>query len=475
MVKVLVFIFLLCLVFQSGKADVCSFYQDDPQPLITPGKADAAISQKRKNEFYRIQVKAEPSLTTDLRALEKQCHQTNLVIEKHDGLFKYLSEPITNYNEAIRQLRLVHAYQGFKNSFIVSYRNGFRIDADGSQSTVQYLEKEKKVDLKKVSVNKPVNKPRAVGSKNTVNAKSIKERIWNVMSMPFKQYNQCEILSILSLLLLNFTIIVGLLLIHYLYVKRRGGHHQKLKELYAECLAGFVFDKSTDPSIPMSLLKVNTRFQKDLLIQEMMSIIHNMGNGAEERMMMLYYKLELQHHSIYKLNSRKWFLKIAAMHELAIFKVSEVADSVAAYIDHKNQILKQEALRCMVRLKPHHPFETLLDHEDEAIREHVIRAIGEMHLTQYSEALMMSFNKEQRKIQLVILDTMCKLADTLLLNFLSDIVLKNNDMEIRLKAATALVNIGSLGLTRMEVLLLNQDKDIAAIYKQVTDKPTKSE
>lgn len=485
----LFFVFLLCLVFQSEEANANSFYQDDPQFQINPGRADVPIhqanhkliQQKDKNVFYRIQVKAEPTMTADLNMLEKQSHQTSLVIEKHKGLFKYLSVPIANHHDAIDQLKLVHTYRGFENSFIVIYRNGFRISADGSQSAVQYLEKEKTVNSKMAPVDKPagsklvyisspIRKPLSVKSKSSV-LSTATEKILGVMKLPFINYNHYTILLILFMLMLNFAFIAVLLLIHRIYIQRKENNYQRLKDLYAESLAGFVFDELTDPPVPEALLNANTRFQKNLLIQEMISVIHNIGSGAEAKMKALYYKLELQHHSIRKLNSRKWVLKIPAMHELAVFNVSEAADSVEGYIYHKNQILKHEALRCLVRLKPHNPFETLLNNADEVVRESVIRAIGEMHLTDYCEPLMISYDKENKKNQIIILDAMSKLGDPALLDFLSDIVLKNNDIEIRLRAASALINIGSLGLMRMQVLLLNQDKDIETIYNHVTAKP----
>lgn len=483
MVKVVSFVFLLYLIFQSAAVNANSFYQDNPEFQINPGAADAPVPQNKKGALYRIQVKAEPAMTTDLKLLAKQCHQTNLVVEKHKGLFKYLSEPIANQHNAIQQLRLIHTYRGFENSFIVIYRNGLRINADGSQSEVQYVLNEKTDDLKKVSVHKLkgakfvsvkklVSRPLAVNAKISVaQAKTTKEKILRVVNLPFNQYKQCEVLLILTTLLLNFAMIALFLWMHHLYIKNRVRNLQKLKELYAESLAGFLLDKSIDPTIPVALLNVNTDFQKNLLIQEMMYVIQNIGNGAEERMKALYYKLELQHHSIHKLNSRNWILKVPAMHELAVFHVSEAADSVEKYIYHKNQIIKQEAIRCLVRLTPPDQLETFLNYQDKAVHKSVIQIIGELHLNQYCEPLMLLYSKENKSVQLIILDAMCKLGDTLLLNFLSDIVLKDNDMEIRLKAATALVNIGSLGLMRMQVLLLNQDKDIEAIYNQVTVKP----
>lgn len=482
------FVFFLCLIFQSVEVNADCFYKGDPQLQINPGKADVSIQepehdlirQKDKDVFYRIQFKAEPVKESDLKVLEKQSHQSILVIEKHKGLFKYLSEPISSHYEAIRQLKLVRTYRGFENSFIVIYRNGFRINADGSQSVVQYLGKENAIDLKKVSVNKlpnsklvsenkPVRKIR--GIQYGAITSTIKEKVMRVAKMPFINYNRCTILLIFSMLVLNFAFIAMLLLIHHIYIKRKERNHQELKKLYAEALTDFIIDRSIDPAIPVPLLKVNTYFKKNLLIQEMINAIHNSNDDTEEKVKALYYKLELQHHSIRKLNSRKLILQVSAMRELSVFNVSEANDRVEAFLNHKNQILRQEALLCLLRLKPDNSFEQLLNHPDETIRESIICAIGEMHLTNYCEQLIVSYKKENKKNQLSILDTMCKLGDPKLLDFLSDIVLKDADMEKRLQAAKALVNIDSLGLMRMQVLLLTQDKDIEIIYKQVTAKP----
>lgn len=422
--------FLLCLIFQSEGVNANAVFQDDPQFQINPGKADVAIPHKDKEVAYRIQVKAEPSMKSDLNLLKRKSHQSGLVIEKHNGLYKYLTAPIANHHEAIQQLKLIQTYHGFENSFIVVYRNEFRINADGSQSVVQYVGKEKsdvskKRDVNKptpsvlVSVNKTMEKPLPVKSEK-VALPTIKEKILGVVGLPFTHYSGCTVLSILSMLLLNFACIAVLLLIYRSYIKRKERNHEKLKDVYAECLAGFICDASMDPPIPEPLLNIRTRFQKNLFLQVMMIVLHNMDNGADERIKALYYKLELQYHSIRKLKRRKLVLKVSAMRELAAFNVSEAAEDIEKYIYHKNRILRQEAIRCLA--------------------------------------------------QPVILEAMLKLGgDTQLLNLLSDIVLKSNDMEIRLQAAKALVNIGPLGVKRMQILLLNQDKDIETIYKLVTD------
>jgi len=90
-----------------------------------------------------------------------------------------------------------------------------------------------------------------------------------------------------------------------------------------------------------------------------------------------------------------------------------------------------------------------------------------MYLREYSSRLITVFNDEHEQIQLLILQTMGKLEDPSLLNFLSDLVLFNSFMKIRMEAANALINIGPQGLTRMQTLLLKQDSDISYIYHQI--------
>jgi hypothetical protein len=120
------------------------------------------------------------------------------------------------------------------------------------------------------------------------------------------------------------------------------------------------------------------------------------------------------------------------------------------------------------RLEASEYFDELLKHADKGVRMSVIEAIGDMHLTRFSTRLISIFNNEHEKLKLIILQTMEKLEDPDLLNFLSDIVLFNLSMNIRLLAAKALTSIGPLGIARMQTLLLNKDSEISYIYNQIS-------
>jgi HEAT repeat protein len=112
-------------------------------------------------------------------------------------------------------------------------------------------------------------------------------------------------------------------------------------------------------------------------------------------------------------------------------------------------------------------FDKLLRHSSGEVKACVIKAIGEMHLAPYTTRLIPIFNDEHEDLQLLILQSIGKLEDPSSLNFLSDIVLFNTSMKIRMEAAKALVNTGPQGLTRLQTLLLNQDRDISYIYHQI--------
>ena len=613
LIKVLFFVFVSGWILPSEVVYAGTGFQDDPRFSLNPGMSDTPIRRiKHKivksssaHTDYRIQVLAEPTLSSDLKRVEKQSHQPLLEIEKHKGLFKYVSAPIKNRGDALHLLHNIRSYEGFENSFIVTYHNGFRLNADGTLSAVQYQGLDNRKEVTKPNVVEPIKKdtlkkelrvtvpayiphehavirvksigrrhildtltpvqqyeedsiandsldpqqllkkikgPEHLGSGvipiDTLNARrslfsSTSERILQELELPFFNRNLLVIFFVLIMLLLNFLLIAAFLLINRSFIKRRIRNDHKYRILYAENLAGYIFDESANPQIPEPFIHADTDFKKDILIQEMISVIHNVAGDAEEKITALYYKLELHHYSIQKLNNRKWYIKALAMRELAAFNVSEAAAKVETYIHHKQQILQQEAILCLVRLSPNHPFgfldhykgvftrwaqlntyatvknykldipefskwfmsvnpsvvqfavdmvsanrqteatlgfEKLLNHSDEGVRESVVKAIGEMQLTNFSENLILLFARENFKMKRLILQTMGKLGDVILLNFLSDTVLKNNDLAIRLQAAKSLVEVGPLGLMRMQILLLNQDKDVQMIYNHVTDK-----
>ena len=327
-----------------------------------------------------------------------------------------------------------------------------------------------------------------------------------------------------------FLLLVLLLVISYLIKNKKLRDSLSLRELYAEELAKYWFDPSEKSQVSELFKEANNGFRKDLLISEMIAMLNTLSETSGNKIRELYYKLQLDFYSFEKLHNRKWNIRAMGIHELAAFNAFNEADSIEEFINHPHPILRREAITAIVRLRPSDPlgfldrlrvpftkrdqlnaiavlkkhhlnvpdfsrwfdsydpvvvvfavemvcqfrqieasnnFDKLLHHSCEEVRLSVIKAIGDMYLREYSSRLISIFNDEHENIQLLILQTMGKLEDLSVLNFLSDLVLLNSSMKIRMEAANALINIGSQGLTRMQTLLLKQDSDISYIYHQL--------
>jgi HEAT repeat protein len=360
-----------------------------------------------------------------------------------------------------------------------------------------------------------------------------KKNIFQVKTIDTNQYNLPKLLLFVLIFFTSCFLLLVLFLIisHFLKAKKRRDA-LALSELYAEELARYWSDPSDNAHIPELFKEAKTVFRKDLLISEMIKMLKTLSETSGNRFRELYFKLQLDLYSFEKLQNRKWNIQAMGIHELAAFNALKEADSIEAFINHPHPVLRHEAISAIVRLRPSDPFgffdrlnvtftkidqlnafavlkkyhlqvpefsrwfdandpnvvvfavemvcqyrqtgateyfDKLLRHSYEEVRMSVIKAIGEMGLKEYSTMLIPVFNNECEQIQLLIMQTMGKLEDLALLNFLSDLVLFNSSMKIRMEAAKALINIGPQGLTRMQTLLLKQDSDIRYIYHQIVE------
>jgi HEAT repeat protein len=338
------------------------------------------------------------------------------------------------------------------------------------------------------------------------------------------------LLFVLIFFALCFLLLVLFLIISHLLKIKKRRNALALNELYAEELAKYWSEPSDNAQVPELFKEANTDFRKDLLISEMITMLNTLSEVSGNKFRELYFKLQLDFYSFEKLQNRKWNIQAMGIHELAAFNAFNEVDSVEEFVNHPHPVLRHEAISAIVRLRPSDPFgfldrrrvpftkrdqlnaiavlkkhhlqvpnfsrwfdaydpnvvvfavemvcqfrqteatdhfDKLLRHAYEEVRMSVIKAIGEMGLKEYSTRLIPVFNDEHEQIQLLILQAMGKLEDFSLLNFLSDLVLFNSSMKIRMEAAKALINIGPQGLTRMQTLLLKQDSDIRYIYHQI--------
>jgi len=302
------------------------------------------------------------------------------------------------------------------------------------------------------------------------------------------------------------------------------------KELYAEKLAEYWIDEKDNGLIPSEFIEMSKDYQKDVLIHEIISLLYNLPEESANKIKELYFRLKLDSCSFQRLKNRHWNIKAQGIHELASLDARNEVIFIEDFINDKHPVLRHEAISALVRLRPEDPFSfldklkgnftkwdqinviaiikkfqivlpdfsrwfdaenpsvvllavemikhykqtdnieklgKLLKYPNEEVRLSVIHTIGELKLNRLADQLFEIFDDEPEYVKLLIIQAVGKLDDVLVLNFLSDVVLLNKVMKVRLEAAHALVKIGSAGIIRLETLLMNEDSDIRYIYEQI--------
>lgn len=338
------------------------------------------------------------------------------------------------------------------------------------------------------------------------------------------------VIIILILFSLGF-LVLGLLLILNVFRKMEKSEESiVIGELYAEQLAVYLNDQRENTSVPELIKAASTSFQKDILISEIIDFYSMLPPDSGNKIRDLYFELELDYYSFLKLSNEKWNVQAKGIYELSSMDARNEVDSIGEFINHPHPVVRHEAIAASVKLCINDPFgfldrltaaltkrdkinaytllwkqkyaipdfsrwfdspnpfvvqfaiemvsmnrqydwverfDKLMHHSNEEVRESVIKAIGDLYLTRYSNRLIALFDDEHLRLQLFILQTMGRLEDPTLLNFLSDTVQFHPFMDIRLEAAKALVNMGPQGLARMQTLILKEDHDITYIYNQI--------
>jgi hypothetical protein len=545
-----------------GSNTACFFQSVSPSFQATPVTKDSILKVVPQNQSgeksYRVQVCALRNKQQDINVLEKACGQSKLIVEEGDGYYKYVTIPFSVYSDVLRTAQEVKSMPGFEGSFIVLYLNGKRIKplflSKNMQvprpvrtiSTSSQLEK-KPVKQNILSTTIPAKKqiltsvqhPVIDSAKTKINTTIpftpvvVDNKMNNVQANTVytNQYIPPKLLLFVLIFFAScFLLLVLFLIISCILKIKRRNDALAFSELYADELAKYCSDPSENTPVPELFKEASVGFKKDLLMNEMITILNTLSEAKENKIRELFFKLQLDFYSFGKLQNRKWNIQAKGIHELAAFNAFNEADSIEAFINHPHSVLRHEAISAMVMLRPSDPFgfldrlrvpftkkdqlnaisvlkkhhleapdfsrwfdvldphvvvfaiemvcqfrqtdatdhfDKLLHHSYEEVRLSVIKAIGEMGLKEYSTRLISVFNEEYEHIQLLILQAMDKLEDLSLLNFLSDLVLFNSSLKIRMEAAKALIHIGPSGLTRMQTLLLKEDSDIRYIYHQI--------
>ncbi len=162
-----------------------------------------------------------------------------------------------------------------------------------------------------------------------------------------------KILVVILLYLLISIVLLfsGVLIIRQVKSKRRK-NHMEIKNLYQEQLAGFLFDDEVER---IEFKGIGNEVNRQILIDEIMDLHHNLHGEAAGKLKDLYFNLGLHKDSLKKVYQRRWDKRSKGCRELAQMDVKDANERISKYIHSKNPILRMEAQVAMVKLSDEDP------------------------------------------------------------------------------------------------------------------------
>jgi N-acetylmuramoyl-L-alanine amidase len=111
------------------------FVEPSPEPVVKPEVKPKAekpvVSRKDQGIYYTIQIAASP---TDLGTGNKKFNGVkNVGMYKHNGMYKYTAGKEIDYKAALTLLAELKK-KGFRDAFIIAFRDGERIPADEARA-----------------------------------------------------------------------------------------------------------------------------------------------------------------------------------------------------------------------------------------------------------------------------------------------------------------------------------------------------
>lgn len=157
---------------------------------------------------------------------------------------------------------------------------------------------------------------------------------------------------ILLYLLISIVLLFSGVLIIRQVKSRRRKNHMEIKNLYQEQLAGFLFDDEVER---IEFKGIGNEVNRQILIDEIMDLHHNLHGEAAGKLKDLYFNLGLHKDSLKKVYQRRWDKRSKGCRELAQMDVKDANERINKYIHSKNPILRMEAQVAMVKLSDEDP------------------------------------------------------------------------------------------------------------------------
>jgi hypothetical protein len=309
-----------------------------------------------------------------------------------------------------------------------------------------------------------------------------------------------------------------------------------LSEKYQNLLAEYVCYDDASSAIPEEIRKIgNDRLKRSVLISQIIRLNKNLFGVAKERLRDLFMKLNLNEDSVRYVKNPKWHIQAKGFRQLAQMNITDANNLIEDKLNSENEILSFEAQLAMVQLNHDAPFSflgkikkyfplwnqlniqilinsnnikvpefsgwlksannnvvvfalrmirifqqqkafadiiPLLNHIDAEVKNNSIITLGRLGLNEASLFLKNIYSGSADKTKILILKALQNLPDESNIKFLGDALL-DNDNNIKIEAAKALLCIGELGRNKLQFTRMSaqvDNADIVSIIDRSLDK-----
>ncbi len=305
-------------------------------------------------------------------------------------------------------------------------------------------------------------------------------------------------------------------------MSREAEQREYLKEEYQQRIMNYLFDESSrDRSVSELLEIASSRYDRQILIDQMIDLSINLKGQIKNLVRDLYLILGLKQDSLNKAYSRKWHENVKGFRELAYMNIREANNRILESLNSGNEILRMEAQIALVRLSDDNPYHfldymkrplskweqitlhelliqhnlkvpefrqwfrsenlsvvifalemvawfrqtgagegviKLLQHEDEEVRYTAIRVCGELDLKYGLPVLKNIYPGETYRNKLEILRTFAKIPNASYLDFLKSVLDTEEDVQLQIQATKAMENTDEPGISMLIKLMKSKSE-----------------
>ena len=333
-------------------------------------------------------------------------------------------------------------------------------------------------------------------------------------------------ITILNVVILYSIVTLVVLLIIILLNRNRLQREEKqrlyLKEVYQLKLMDYLFEEEKRDEVRKDLEEIAAnRFERQLLIDQMIDLSINLKGEIKETIKELYLFLGLKEDSLKKAYSKKWHENVKGIRELAYMNIREASEKILDSLNSNNEIVRMEAQIAMVRLSDDNPYHFLhymekplavweqitlhelliqhnlevpefevwfksenlsvvmfalemaawfkqlssaesviglFEHENENVRNTAYRVCGEIGLSDSLPAMEEVYEKESHKNKLEILTSFAKIPEERHLDFLKSVLDREDDVQLQIQATKAMENTDEPGISMLIKLMKSKSE-----------------